>query len=113
MTKEYQLTAVEAAKDAFAPSVRSKCRSPTSPSAARADHVGDPRPKRSLTADMVVVDWFVIDERGHGPVHVVMHAAEARLQDRKDPAMIDPFGRAITYLRVSVTDRCDLRCVYC
>ena len=29
------------------------------------------------------------------------------------PAMIDPFDRAITYLRVSVTDRCDLRCVYC
>ena len=28
-------------------------------------------------------------------------------------AMIDPFGRAITYLRVSVTDRCDLRCIYC
>ncbi|HVZ09864.1 GTP 3',8-cyclase MoaA [Rhodopila sp.] len=27
--------------------------------------------------------------------------------------MIDPFGRKITYLRVSVTDRCDLRCVYC
>ena len=27
--------------------------------------------------------------------------------------MIDPFGRRITYLRVSVTDRCDLRCVYC
>ena len=27
--------------------------------------------------------------------------------------MIDPFGRFITYLRVSVTDRCDLRCVYC
>ena len=27
--------------------------------------------------------------------------------------MIDPFGRAITYLRVSVTDRCDLRCAYC
>jgi cyclic pyranopterin phosphate synthase len=25
----------------------------------------------------------------------------------------DPFGRAITYLRVSVTDRCDFRCVYC
>ncbi len=29
------------------------------------------------------------------------------------PAMIDPFGRAVTYLRVSVTDRCDFRCVYC
>jgi cyclic pyranopterin phosphate synthase len=28
-------------------------------------------------------------------------------------SLIDPFGRAITYLRVSVTDRCDLRCVYC
>ena len=27
--------------------------------------------------------------------------------------LIDPFERAITYLRVSVTDRCDLRCVYC
>ncbi len=27
--------------------------------------------------------------------------------------MIDPFGRAIDYLRVSVTDRCDFRCVYC
>lgn len=27
--------------------------------------------------------------------------------------LIDPFQREITYLRVSVTDRCDLRCVYC
>jgi GTP 3',8-cyclase len=27
--------------------------------------------------------------------------------------MIDPFERAITYVRVSVTDRCDFRCVYC
>jgi cyclic pyranopterin phosphate synthase len=27
--------------------------------------------------------------------------------------LIDPFRRAITYLRVSVTDRCDFRCVYC
>jgi len=29
------------------------------------------------------------------------------------PPLIDPFGRAISYLRISVTDRCDLRCVYC
>jgi cyclic pyranopterin phosphate synthase len=29
------------------------------------------------------------------------------------PPLIDPFQRAITYLRVSVTDRCDFRCVYC
>jgi cyclic pyranopterin phosphate synthase len=28
-------------------------------------------------------------------------------------SLVDPFGRAITYLRVSVTDRCDFRCVYC
>ena len=29
------------------------------------------------------------------------------------PVMIDPFGRTITYLRISVTDRCDFRCTYC
>jgi len=29
------------------------------------------------------------------------------------PPLVDPFGRAITYVRVSVTDRCDFRCVYC
>ena len=35
----------------------------------------------------------------------------------KSPApafeLVDPFGRGIEYLRVSVTDRCDFRCVYC
>lgn len=30
-----------------------------------------------------------------------------------DPAMIDGFGRTVSYLRLSVTDRCDLRCRYC
>ena len=35
------------------------------------------------------------------------------MEDSADPPVIDPFGRAIRYLRVSVTDRCDLRCVYC
>jgi cyclic pyranopterin phosphate synthase len=29
------------------------------------------------------------------------------------PPLVDPFQRAISYLRVSVTDRCDFRCVYC
>ncbi|MEM9010833.1 MAG: GTP 3',8-cyclase MoaA [Pseudomonadota bacterium] len=29
------------------------------------------------------------------------------------PPLVDPFERAISYLRVSVTDRCDMRCVYC
>jgi cyclic pyranopterin phosphate synthase len=28
-------------------------------------------------------------------------------------SLVDPFGRAITYIRVSVTDRCDFRCAYC
>src|SRR5918993_1522567 len=31
----------------------------------------------------------------------------------KAAPLIDPFGRTITYLRISVTDRCDFRCVYC
>ena len=29
------------------------------------------------------------------------------------PDLVDPFGRRITYLRLSVTDRCDFRCIYC
>jgi GTP 3',8-cyclase len=29
------------------------------------------------------------------------------------PPLVDPFGRTIAYVRVSVTDRCDYRCVYC
>src|SRR5437764_9956319 len=32
---------------------------------------------------------------------------------QKDSGLIDGFGRRVTYLRLSVTDRCDLRCVYC
>jgi cyclic pyranopterin phosphate synthase len=32
---------------------------------------------------------------------------------RCGPPLVDPFGRRITYLRVSLTDRCDLRCRYC
>ena len=30
-----------------------------------------------------------------------------------EPLMVDPFGRQVTYLRLSTTDRCNLRCVYC
>jgi cyclic pyranopterin phosphate synthase len=36
----------------------------------------------------------------------LMHGADG-------PALIDGFGRKITYLRMSVTDRCDFRCTYC
>ncbi len=38
--------------------------------------------------------------------------ADAAGPDASAP-MVDPFGRSIRYLRVSVTDRCDFRCVYC
>ncbi|PID46446.1 MAG: GTP 3',8-cyclase MoaA [Proteobacteria bacterium] len=35
------------------------------------------------------------------------------MSDQQSSALIDKFGRTINYLRISVTDRCDLRCVYC
>ena len=35
------------------------------------------------------------------------------MSDNKNPRLIDSFGRHISYVRFSVTDRCDLRCVYC
>jgi cyclic pyranopterin phosphate synthase len=35
------------------------------------------------------------------------------LQTRREPALTDGLGRSVSYLRLSVTDRCDLRCVYC
>src|SRR6267154_540337 len=44
---------------------------------------------------------------------VVTTLDRERPQLRPPEALVDPFGRAITYLRVSVTDRCDFRCVYC
>ncbi|MEE1654940.1 GTP 3',8-cyclase MoaA [Microvirga sp. CF3062] len=43
-----------------------------------------------------------------------MRASPAQFETSKAcQSLMDPFGRAITYLRVSVTDRCDFRCVYC
>lgn len=44
------------------------------------------------------------------------HRSDTRKVDRLDMTsgpMIDSFGRRITYVRMSVTDRCDLRCRYC
>jgi cyclic pyranopterin phosphate synthase len=40
-------------------------------------------------------------------------AGRASAVEALSPMMIDPFGRAISYVRISVTDRCDFRCVYC
>ena len=46
---------------------------------------------------------------------MTMNGTEARKFDSAAgrPSLVDPFGRYISYLRVSVTDRCDFRCVYC
>src|ERR1700747_1019234 len=44
------------------------------------------------------------------PVH---QAGDLPLAHRQTTPLTDPFGRNITYLRLSVTDRCDMRCVYC
>ncbi|OYU18548.1 MAG: GTP 3',8-cyclase MoaA [Rhodobacteraceae bacterium PARR1] len=38
---------------------------------------------------------------------------DTRVPQLSSAPLIDPFARAISYLRVSVTDRCDFRCVYC
>ncbi len=47
--------------------------------------------------------------RGAGPRGDYIYA----LDGFRGLVVIDPFGRKISYLRVSVTDRCDFRCVYC
>jgi cyclic pyranopterin phosphate synthase len=52
----------------------------------------------SANLDGITIDRAVPDEFGS--------AASGR-------PLVDPFGRGISYLRVSVTDRCDFRCVYC
>jgi cyclic pyranopterin phosphate synthase len=46
---------------------------------------------------------------------MTMNGTEARKFDGAAGrlSLVDPFGRDISYLRVSVTDRCDFRCVYC
>jgi cyclic pyranopterin phosphate synthase len=45
--------------------------------------------------------------------HVQILPSSRQSAETGREALVDPFGRAIDYLRVSVTDRCDLRCVYC
>lgn len=42
-----------------------------------------------------------------------MHPISAEPDPGSATALIDGFGRRVTYLRISVTDRCDFRCVYC
>ena len=42
-----------------------------------------------------------------------MTSSRTLLAPETPRTLVDPFGRGIEYLRVSVTDRCDFRCVYC
>ena len=60
----------------------------------------DPKYVRILTALLIL--------------YVAAQAGDPLLwRDHGSRRMIDPFGRTISYLRLSVTDRCDLRCTYC
>jgi GTP 3',8-cyclase len=45
--------------------------------------------------------------------YIISDAPRGAQQPGLSCGMIDPFGRTISYLRVSVTDRCDFRCIYC
>ena len=53
----------------------------------------------------------------NGYTEPLLHGFRRRLKGRgnvdRPPDMVDGFGRRITYVRLSVTDRCDLRCRYC
>jgi GTP 3',8-cyclase len=53
------------------------------------------------------------------PMGIVQSFSDAKASDvaasdvAARGALVDPFGRTVDYLRISVTDRCDFRCVYC
>jgi len=77
---------------------------------------------RRLDVMAIIRQYHYMDERGPrnprspGWIMTTTNGSSSleldRIGDRLRP-LIDPFHRAITYLRVSVTDRCDFRCVYC
>jgi cyclic pyranopterin phosphate synthase len=64
--------------------------------------------KRFAVMGGPLVTFGIRDDSGLRREGLDGNVAAAKLR-----GMIDPFGRRITYLRVSVTDRCDFRCVYC
>jgi cyclic pyranopterin phosphate synthase len=53
----------------------------------------------------------ILDQAPHGPIPLGPLAVPGDFGD--ETRLIDAFGRRLTYLRVSVTDRCNLRCTYC
>lgn len=62
----------------------------------------------TLPPTMTNTQLFAADRAAQGPSGQPLPVPQPPAQP-----LVDPFGRAITYLRVSVTDRCDFRCVYC
>ena len=42
-----------------------------------------------------------------------MNCREPVIEDQSASVLVDKFGRRVTYVRISITDRCDFRCVYC
>src|SRR3546814_3089550 len=81
------------------------------------------------SSDVCSSDLETADARGVGiddPIHrrrhnrlclpspcLLHHNRPMRENSSDDATMIDGHGRRISYLRLSVTDRCDLRCRYC
>src|SRR5476649_118141 len=90
----------------WAKALRSTRRSATSqwPTPGRRSRTTRACKKRSKPA---VCPRFQAIHSGHKPLAAPMP------HPHYPSHMIDPFGRHISYLRVSVTDRCDFRCVYC
>jgi GTP 3',8-cyclase len=75
-----------------------------------------------MDADVMGTRWPARQDRSQASDKQVKRGAAARIEiwmnehvrpRLQQPALIDPFGRHVTYLRVSVTDRCDFRCTYC
>jgi cyclic pyranopterin phosphate synthase len=56
---------------------------------------------------------YIQGQRCPGEPGAGVDSAKVEMALEAASPLIDPFARAITYLRVSVTDRCDFRCVYC
>ena len=70
-------------------------------------------PGRNITEFRITTDDILASKVYSVTERTTNHIADFSGNGPAQPPMIDPFGRAISYLRVSVTDRCDFRCTYC
>src|SRR5690606_9474888 len=76
------------------------------------DRTRQPRPAGLVTTP----EWWRGKPQGDdGPMSGIetLDRRHAGTASAAAAPMIDPFGRTVSYLRVSVTDRCDFRCAYC